>query len=100
MVENAVESPPQIASQTLEAVAREVNASLTEARARTRQSIPSGEGFLLEQYLCATPQVPLLPATASLADGLVQQIVRCGRPERGHISHPETPDGFGDELEF
>ncbi|AOS43357.1 hypothetical protein Verru16b_00400 [Lacunisphaera limnophila] len=44
--------------------------SLSETRDRTRQSIQSGEGFLLEQYLCATPQVPLLPATASLADGL------------------------------
>ena len=36
----------------------------------------------------------------SLADGLVQQVVRSGRSERGDISHPETSDGFGDELKF
>lgn len=44
--------------------------SLAEARARTRHSIQSGEGFLLEQYLCTTPQVPLLADTTALADGL------------------------------
>jgi transglutaminase-like putative cysteine protease len=44
--------------------------SLNETLARTRHAIQSGDGFLFEQYLCATPQVPLLPETASLADGL------------------------------
>ncbi len=40
--------------------------SLTEARNRTATLIQSGEGFLLEQYLCATGHVPLLPAAADL----------------------------------
>jgi transglutaminase-like putative cysteine protease len=47
-----------------------VSPSFTESRDRVRHSIQSGEGCLLEQYLCATPLVPLLPAVASLADGI------------------------------
>ena len=41
--------------------------TVTEVWARTRALIQSGEGFALEQYLCATNQVPLLPAAAELA---------------------------------
>jgi len=44
--------------------------SLTEARDRTRHSIQSGDDFLLEQYLCATALVPLMPETATLAHDL------------------------------
>ena len=47
-----------------------ITPSLTEAWARTRGLIQSGEGFLLEQYLAATPQVPFLRAAAELADGI------------------------------
>jgi transglutaminase-like putative cysteine protease len=44
--------------------------SVAEARERTRALIQSGESPLLEQYLCATTHVPLLPAAAALAGGL------------------------------
>jgi transglutaminase-like putative cysteine protease len=44
--------------------------SFAESHDRIRQSIQSGEGYLLEQYLCATTHVPLLPASAALATGL------------------------------
>src|SRR5688572_14780144 len=44
--------------------------SLAETRDRVRHAIQAGEGCQLEQYLGATAQVPLLPATARLADGL------------------------------
>jgi transglutaminase-like putative cysteine protease len=44
--------------------------TLREARVRIQQAIQSGEDSLLEQYLCATPQVPLLPAAAALAGRL------------------------------
>jgi len=45
-----------------------ITPSLTEAWARTRALIQSGDGFHLEQYLAATPQVPLLRAAAELAE--------------------------------
>jgi transglutaminase-like putative cysteine protease len=48
--------------------------SLAETRDRTRQAIQSGEGFLLEQYLCGTPLVPLLPETIALAEGLDESL--------------------------
>ncbi len=44
--------------------------TVNEVLARTRSLIQSGEGFALEQYLCATTQVPLLPAAALLAAGI------------------------------
>jgi transglutaminase-like putative cysteine protease len=44
--------------------------SFDESRARVRQSIQSGEGCQLEQYLCATTHVPFLPAAAALADDI------------------------------
>ncbi|MES1168923.1 MAG: transglutaminase family protein [Oleiharenicola lentus] len=44
--------------------------SVTEARERTRALIQSGESPLLEQYLCATTHVPLLPEAAALAGAL------------------------------
>jgi transglutaminase-like putative cysteine protease len=47
-----------------------ITPSLTEAWARTRGSIQSGDGFLLEQYLAATPRVPFLRAAAELAEGI------------------------------
>ena len=58
--------------------------SFVESRDRVRQSIQSGEGCQLEQYLCATTHVPLLRASASLAiewlDLRNKGISRC-RPE-------------------
>ncbi|HEY8994961.1 MAG TPA: transglutaminase family protein [Lacunisphaera sp.] len=44
--------------------------SFAESRDRVRHSIQSGEGCLLEQYLCATTHVPFLPAAATLAGDL------------------------------
>jgi transglutaminase-like putative cysteine protease len=44
--------------------------SLTGARERTRTLIQTGENPLLEQHLCATTHVPLLPDAAALAAGL------------------------------
>jgi transglutaminase-like putative cysteine protease len=44
--------------------------SVTEVWARTRALVESGEGFWLEQYLCATPLVPLPRAAAELANGI------------------------------
>lgn len=44
--------------------------SLADCRARTQHAILSGVDFSLEQYLGATPAVPLLPEAAALADGL------------------------------
>jgi transglutaminase-like putative cysteine protease len=43
---------------------------MAECRERTRTAIQSGEGYRLEQYLCATPLVPLVPAAGALAAGL------------------------------
>ncbi len=44
--------------------------SVADCLVRTRTLIQSGEGSRLEQYLCATTHVPLLPAAATLATGL------------------------------
>ncbi len=58
MVENAVESPPQIASQTLEAVAREVNASLNEARVALEAYVEQpGNPALLQRCAAELAQV-------------------------------------------
>src|SRR6478736_129065 len=47
-----------------------ITPSLTEVWARTRGLIQSGEGFLLEQYLAPTTQVPLLRPAAELGNGI------------------------------
>lgn len=44
--------------------------SVIETWDLNRALVQSGEGFDLEQYLCATPQVPQLPAAGALAEGL------------------------------
>lgn len=44
--------------------------ALGDARAGVRNLIQGGENCHLEQYLCASPLVPFLPAAAALADGL------------------------------
>ncbi|MEY2853181.1 MAG: hypothetical protein RL030_313, partial [Pseudomonadota bacterium] len=58
MVEAAVESRPQIASQTLEAVAREVNASLNEARVALEAYVEQpGNPLLLQRCAAELAQV-------------------------------------------
>lgn len=44
--------------------------TVAECRESTRALIQTGEGYGLEQYLCATTHVPLLPAAGALAAGL------------------------------
>jgi transglutaminase-like putative cysteine protease len=47
-----------------------VSPSFDEVVSKTQELILSGEGAPLAQYLCATPQVPLLPGAAAIADGI------------------------------
>jgi len=51
-----------------------VSPPVAEVRQRTRELIQSGVGYLLEQYLGASPQVPLPPAAAKLAEGLSSEL--------------------------
>jgi len=47
-----------------------ITPSVPEVRERTGSLIQTGEGFLLAQFLAATPQVPFLRAAGELAEGL------------------------------
>lgn len=74
--------------------------SFAESRDRVRQAIQSGEGFLFEQYLCATTHVPLLPAAAALADGLdpAGPVLEWIEALGGHFAETFTFDASATDL--
>ncbi|MGA7986496.1 MAG: chromosome segregation protein SMC, partial [Burkholderiales bacterium] len=79
-----------------EALVRGVFGQMFERQRRSGQIIDQCFELIVKQ------RQPVLHAgiAAALAHRFVEQIVRRGRAEFGHIAGAEAADGFGDELEF